>query len=49
MVKQVLLRVTAVPAKIRFRKLAQLQFGDFSVPPKILSFQNSSYPHVDRK
>ena len=34
--KQVLLRVTAVFAKICFRKFAQPEFGDFFLPRKIL-------------
>jgi hypothetical protein len=49
MMKQVLLRVTAVFAKIGFRKFAQLQFGDFFLSREILLFQNSLDPDVDRK
>ena len=47
--KQVLLRVTAVFAKIGFGKFAQLQFGDFFLSREILLFQNSLDPDVDRK
>ena len=46
--KQVLLRVTAVFAKICFRKFAQPWFRDF-LPRKILLFQNSLNPDIDRK
>ena len=49
MVKQVLLRVTAVFAKIGFGKFAQHQFGNLFVPREILPFQNSLDPDVDRK
>ena len=47
--KQVLLRVTAVFAKIRFRKFPQPQFRDFPFPRKILLFQNPPDPDVDWK
>ena len=47
--KQVLLRVTAVLAKIGFGKFAQSQLGDFFLPRKILLFQNSLDPDVDWK
>ena len=49
MMKQVLLRVTAVFAKICFRKFAQPRFRDFFLPRKILLSQNSLDPDVDRK
>jgi hypothetical protein len=49
MVKQVLLRVTAVFAKIGLGKLAQLQLGNFFLPRKILLFQNSLDPNVNRE
>ena len=45
--KQVLLRVTAVFAKICFRKFAQPQFRDFFLPRKILLLQNPLDPDVD--
>ena len=49
MMKQVLLRVTAVFAKIRFRKFAQPLFRDFFLPREILLFQNPLDPDVDWK
>jgi hypothetical protein len=49
MVKQILLRVTAVRTKIGFRKFAQLEVADFFLSRKILLFQNSLNPDVDRK
>ena len=47
--KQVLLRVSAVFAKIRFRKFAQPEFGDFFPRRKVLLFQNPLDPDVDWK
>jgi len=47
--KQVLLRVAAVFAKIYFRKFAQPLFCEFFLPRKILLFQNSLAPDVNRK
>ena len=47
--KQILLRVTAVFAKIRFRKFAQPQFSHFFLPRKILLFQNPLDPDIDWK
>ena len=44
-----MLRITPVFAKIGFRKFSQPQFGDFFLPRKILLFQNSLDPNVDRK
>src|SRR5262245_34502357 len=47
--KQVLLRVTAVFAKMRFSKFAKPQLSDFFLPRKILLFQNPLDPDIDWK
>src|SRR5881397_757490 len=49
MMKQILLRVTTVFAKVCFGKPTQPRRAQFSSPPKILLFQNALHPHIDRE
>jgi hypothetical protein len=49
MMKQVLLRVTAMFAKISFRKFAQAAQSRFPFPRKIFFSQNALDPDIDRE